>query len=265
MSTEARLDGRSTFARAGFFLYIGHFIVFAALIVLWEVAITYFDVPSFILPTPTNLAIRAWEDMASGLVFHHFTVTLTEVVSGFAGAFVIAMLLGSSIALVPFVERIVYPYVLILQTIPKVAVAPLFLIWFGYGIQTKAVTAGLVAFLPILVTVVAGLKAVDPRRELLMRSLRANSLSKFMKLRLPNMLPYLFAGLETGIIFAVLGAVLGEFIGGTQGLGALIIQRQAAIDVAGVFSAIFFLSMMGLGLSALIRFTKTKFVFWQSN
>jgi len=265
MSSEARPQEQPTFTRSGLLLHVGHFVVFAALILLWEVSITYFNVPSFILPTPINLAARAWEDLASGLVIHHFTVTLTEVVSGFAGAFVVAMLLGSAIALVPFVERIVYPYVLILQTIPKVALAPLFLIWFGYGVQTKAITAGLVAFLPILVTVVAGLKAVDPRRELLMRSLRANSLNKFMKLRLPNMLPHLFAGLETGIIFAVLGAVLGEFIGGSQGLGALIIARQAAIDVAGVFSAIFYLSMMGLGLSALIRFAKTRFVFWQSN
>jgi NitT/TauT family transport system permease protein len=162
----------------------------------------------------------------------------------------------------PRFERVVYPYILALQTIPKVALAPLMIIWVGYGIQSKALTAGLIAFFPILVNVVVGLKTVEPRMLLLMRALKAGHLQTFVKVRLPSMLPYLFAGLETAIIFAVIGAIVGEFIGASQGLGSLIIQRQAAIDVPGVFSVLFYLSALGIILDAVLRAIAHRYAFW---
>jgi NitT/TauT family transport system permease protein len=170
--------------------------------------------------------------------------------------------LGCAIGLVPVVERIVYPYVLALQTIPKVALAPLMIIWVGFGIQSKIVTAGLIAFFPVLVNVVAGLKTVEPRRVLLMRALKASPWQTFIKVRLPSMLPYLFAGLEVGIIFAVIGAIVGEFLGSSRGLGSLVIQRQAAIDVAGVFSILVYLSAMGIALNLILRSVAKRYAFW---
>jgi NitT/TauT family transport system permease protein len=160
------------------------------------------------------------------------------------------------------VERIVYPYVLALQTIPKVAIAPLMIIWVGFGIQSKIVTAGLIAFFPILVNVIVGLKTVEPRRILLMRALKANGWQTFVKVRLPSMLPYLFAGFEVGIIFAIIGAIVGEFLGSSRGLGSLVIQRQAAIDVAGVFSILFYLSVMGIALNLILRSIAKRYAFW---
>ena len=201
-------------------------------------------------------------DFTSGVLIGHFITTLVEVVAGFGLAAIIGVGLGCAIGLVSVVERIVYPYVLALQTIPKVAIAPLMIIWVGFGIQSKIVTAGLIAFFPILVNVVAGIKTVEPRRILLMRALKASPWQTFIKVRLPSMLPYLFAGFEVGIMFAVIGAIVGEFLGSSRGLGSLVIQRQAAIDVAGVFSVLFYLSVMGIALNLILRSIAKRYAFW---
>jgi NitT/TauT family transport system permease protein len=237
-------------------------VVTLALLILWEAAVRFWEVPQFVLPPPTEVLKRLVADLTSGAVIGHFTTTLVEVVLGFVLAAILGVGLGCAIGLVPAVERIVYPYVLALQTIPKVALAPLMIIWVGFGIQSKIVTAGLIAFFPILVNVVAGIKTVEPRRILLMRALKASPWQTFIKVRLPSMLPYLFAGFEVGIIFAVIGAIVGEFLGSSHGLGSLVIQRQAAIDVAGVFSVLFYLSVMGIALNLILRVIAKRYAFW---
>jgi NitT/TauT family transport system permease protein len=229
---------------------------------VWEAGLRLFDVPQFILPTPIEIIERIVTDAVTGLIFVHVEVTVLETLLGFILAAILGIGLGCAVGLVPQFERIVYPYILALQTIPKVAIAPLMIIWVGYGIQSKALTAGLIAFFPILVNVVVGLKTVEPRMLLLMRALKASRPQTFMKVRLPSMLPYLFAGLETAIIFAVIGAIVGEFIGASEGLGSLIIQRQASIDVPGVFSVLFYLSVIGIVLDAALRFAAHRYAFW---
>lgn len=229
----------------------------------WELVVRWMQVPQFILPAPLTIAQRVAQDFLSGLIFPHFLQTLVEVLGGFLLAAVIGIGLGTLVALVRIVERLVYPFVLALQTVPKVAVAPLFIIWFGFGIEPKIVTSAVIAFFPILVNVIAGLKATDPRRLLLMRALKANRWTTFCKVQLPGMLPYLFAGLEVGIIFAVIGAIVGEFIGASLGLGSLVIQRQASVDVAGVFSVLFYLSFMGVALNLTLRWVARRWVFWE--
>jgi NitT/TauT family transport system permease protein len=236
--------------------------VTVVLLVLWEGAVRFWDVPQFVLPAPTDVIKRVVADFLSGVLTLHFFTTLAEVVLGFVLAAILGVGLGCAIGLVPVVERIVYPYVLALQTIPKVAIAPLMIIWVGFGIQSKIVTAGLIAFFPILVNVIVGLKTVEPRRILLMRALKANGWQTFVKVRLPSMLPYLFAGFEVGIIFAIIGAIVGEFLGSSRGLGSLVIQRQAAIDVAGVFSILFYLSVMGIVLNLILRSIAKRYAFW---
>lgn len=230
---------------------------------LWEVGVRWLQVPQFIVPSPLAIANRVAQDFTSGLIFPHFLLTLVEVLAGFLLATFIGVGLGTLVALVRTVERLVYPFVLALQTVPKVAVAPLFIIWFGFGIEPKIVTAAVIAFFPILVNVIAGLKATDPRRLLLMRALKAGRWTTFCKVQLPGMLPYLFAGLEVGIIFAVIGAIVGEFIGASLGLGSLVIQRQAGVDVAGVFSVLFYLSFMGVALNLALRWVARRWVFWE--
>lgn len=122
--------------------------------------------------------------------------------------------------------------------------------------------AALIAFFPILVNVIAGLKTTDARRVLLMKALRASPLQIYMKVRLPSMLPYLFAGLEVGIVFSLIGAIVGEFVGASVGLGSLIIQRQAVVDVAGVFSVLAYLSLMGLAMSLAVKLVANRMTFW---
>jgi NitT/TauT family transport system permease protein len=237
-------------------------LAFVAFLVFWEAAVWALGVKKFVLPAPSDVVKIFVSDLTSGLIVRHFGITLTEVLGGFALAAVVGILLGTVIALIPVVNRAVYPLILTFQTIPKVAIAPLFLIWFGYGIQSKIITVATIAFFPILVNIIVGLSTVDARRILLMRALRAGPFKTYLKVRLPSMLPYLFAGLEVAIVFSVTGAIVGEFIGASVGLGALIIQRQAAIDVAGVFSVLVYMAVMGLGLHAILKMIGQRFTGW---
>jgi NitT/TauT family transport system permease protein len=235
----------------------------AVFVALWELAIRVFNVQPFILPAPSEVAVRVVDDLAAGHIVRHFPITFAEVCLAFALASVAGVLAGTAIALVPLIERTVFPLILSIQTVPKVAIAPLFLIWFGFGIQSKVITGALIAFFPILINVVAGLKAVDAQQVLLMRALKASALQTFVKLRLPSMLPFLFAGLQIGLVFAVIGVIVGEFIGATNGLGVLIIIRQGAIDVAGMFSVLIYLAFMGVALSAVLRWVAGRYTFWE--
>ncbi|TWB87803.1 NitT/TauT family transport system permease protein [Bradyrhizobium macuxiense] len=237
-------------------------ISFVILLAVAEIAISAFHVAPYIFPAPSAIAVRLAQDVQSGEVWMNVGITLLEVVLGFFAGAIAAVALGTAVARIRIVEVILLPYVLVIQTIPKIAIAPLFLIWFGFGLSAKVVSAALLAFFPIFVNVVSGLKDIDEKRIVLMRALRATPVQIFLKVRLPSMLPYFFAGMETGIVFAVLGALVGEYIGGSVGLGALVIQRQAAMDVAGVFSTLVFLSCMGVTLNGVVRVAKRRLVDW---
>ncbi len=243
--------------------HFGLIVAVVGFLLFWEASVHFFNVQQFILPPPSAVATKFAEDLLSGAIIPHFRVTLIEVLCGFFLAATLGMILGSAIALIGVLERTLYPFILALQTVPKIALAPLFLIWFGYGLQSKIVTAGLIAFFPVLVNVISGMRTVDPRRILLMRALNASFLQTFLKVRLPSMLPQLFAGLEVAIIFAVIGAIVGEFIGASTGLGSLIVQRQASVDVSGVFSVLVYLSLMGITLNFVLRLLARRFAFWQ--
>lgn len=237
-------------------------ILFLLLMGGWELAVRLTNAPAFVVPTPSAIAVAVAKDLGSGLILPHILVTFAEVIAGFALAVVGGVTLGAAIALVPLLDRMLYPYIVVLQTVPKIAVAPLLIIWLGYGLASKVVIVALVAFFPILVNVAAGLKTVDPKQIMLMRSLRASGWAVLLKVRLPNTLPYLVAGLDVAIVFAVIGAIVGEFIGASQGLGSLIVQRQYSMDVAGVFSAIVFLSVLGIGLNLVLRLLSRNLAFW---
>jgi NitT/TauT family transport system permease protein len=264
VAAEVQLAPASMGRRAAAMLRdrLGQLIGLVVFLAIWEGSLRLFEVPQFILPTPIEIIERIVIDAVTGLIFIHVGVTVIETLFGFLLAAILGIGLGCAVGLVPKFERVVYPYILALQTIPKVALAPLMIIWVGYGIQSKVLTAGLIAFFPVLVNVVVGLKTVEPRMLLLMRALKAGHLQTFAKVRLPSMLPYLFAGLETAIIFAVIGAIVGEFIGASQGLGSLIIQRQASIDVPGVFSVLFYLSAIGIALDSVLRIIAHRYAFW---
>ena len=232
------------------------------ILMVWEAAVVLFHVQPFVLPAPTAIIIRFFGDLFSGDILQPLLITTVETLLGFACAAVLGVVLGVGIALVPFLEKALYPPVLALQTVPKVAIAPLLIIWFGFGIQSKVLTAALIGFFPVVVNVIAGLRSVDPKRLMLMRALRANPWQSFVKVRLPSMMPFLFAGLEICMVFSIIGVIVGEFIGSSVGLGVMIIQRQGTIDVVGVFSVLIYLSLLGLVLNAVIVGLKQRLIYW---
>jgi len=241
-------------------------VVSAALFVVffggWELAVREGLMPAFILPSPTDVLMQVFADLASSETLLNAGYTLISILVGFAGALVLGVGLGAAIALSPMVDRVLSPYIVALQTIPKVAVAPILVIWFGFGIESKIVIVALIDFFPILVNAVAGFRSTDPRQILLMKSLDATDWQIFMKVRLPNATPFLMAGVYISMIFSVIGAVVGEFIGSARGLGSLILQRQAGMDVVGVFSVLVILTLIGMGLNLIAKGIGKRLAFW---
>ncbi|MGE0271497.1 MAG: ABC transporter permease [Alphaproteobacteria bacterium] len=234
----------------------------AALLLFWEISVTLAGVPLYIVPVPSQIASRFIEDFASTIILPHLWTTFTEVIGGFFLAAILGIILGVIVGLSPFFDRLLHPLILGFQSVPKVALAPLIVLWFGFGLQSKIVMAAIIAFYPVLANVVVSLKSEDSQRILLMRALRANSMQTFVKLRLPSMLPVLFAGLEVALVFAIIGAIVGEFLGSSTGLGSVILQRQAAVDVSGVFSVLILLSLMGIILAGFLKVIAHRVAFW---
>jgi NitT/TauT family transport system permease protein len=237
-------------------------LLFIAVVGSWEAAIRLLEVPAYVVPAPSAIWQSLVRGISGGLLIVNGLVTLSEALLGFLGASVLAIFLGSIIAQSRFVERVIYPYLVAIQTTPKVAIAPLFIIWFGFGISSKVIIAGIIAFFPVLVNVIAGLRSTDPQRIELMRSLRASRWQIFKMVMLPSALPMIFAGLQVAVIFSLLGAIVGEFVGSRQGLGNLIMQMNINLDTAGVFAALACLSSIGIALHLIMRWLQQKLLFW---
>lgn len=237
-------------------------LVFVGLTGLWEWGVRAWEVPAFLLPPPSAIATALWRGFTGGVYLENFWTTFLEALLGFGIAAAAGVVLGAVIAQFALVERTVYPYLVALQTLPKIAIAPLIILWFGFGISSKVAIAAMVAFFPVLVNVIVGLKMVDPAKIDLMRSLSASRWQIFVKVKFPNALPFLFAGLDVAIVFAVLGAIVGEFVGSQKGLGNLIVQLNFSMDVAGVFSVLLLLAVMGVALHLVMQWLHRKLVFW---
>ena len=237
-------------------------LLFVIVVGAWEWAFHFFEVPIYIAPAPSNIWRALVNGLGSGLLLSNAWYTLAEAMMGFSCAAVAALVLGALIAQSRFLERTLYPYLIAIQTTPKVAIAPLFIIWFGFGMTSKAIMAGVVSFFPILVNVIAGLRSTDHQRIELMRSLRASKWQTFTMVRLPSAAPMIFAGLHIAIIFSILGAIVGEFVGSRKGLGNLIMQMNTNLDTAGVFAALVCLSSMGITLHVLMTWLQRRLLFW---
>jgi len=229
---------------------------------LWEWAFKVFEVPIYVAPAPSNVGRALWAGLSSGMFIDNGLYTLRSALTGFICAAIAALVIGSLIAQSAFIEKILYPYPIAIQTTPKVAIAPLFIIWFGFGMASKAIMAGVVAFFPILVNVIAGLRSTDRQRIELMRSMRASRWQIFTMVRLPSAAPMIFAGFQIAIIFSVLGAIVGEFVGSRKGLGNLILQMNTNLDTAGVFAALVCLSAMGITLHLIMKWIQRRVLFW---
>jgi NitT/TauT family transport system permease protein len=231
-------------------------------LVVWEAGVRIFDIPMFILPTPSNIVMAFYRGIASGIYMQHLWITLLETALGFIVGTTLAFVFGVTVALNRKLEYFLYPYIIMFQSMPKVALAPLIVVWFGLGLTSKVVNAALVAFFPLMVNTIVGLKSADEDRVSLMRSLDASEVQIFWMLRLPNAMPFIMAGLEIAMIFALIGSIVAEFVGAESGLGMLIQSMNFTMDVAGQFSVLLILSAVGLLLNKCIVYFRRRILFW---
>jgi NitT/TauT family transport system permease protein len=240
--------------------------IIVAFLVFWEIVCRAGWVSKLVLPAPTAVAAELWSSVVEiatgGPLRRHTMVTLIEILAGFGIGVGLGFSLGVLIAESAITRRVLMPYLIALNAAPKIALAPLLIVWFGFGISSKIVMAALIAFFPLLVNVVAGLAAADPAKLKLMRSLAASRTATLIKIKLPDALPLIFAGLKTAIILAVVGAVVGEFVGADVGLGHVIKSSEFQLDVAQTFAAIVLLSVIGILLFYAIEYLERRVLFW---
>jgi NitT/TauT family transport system permease protein len=237
-------------------------LVAIAFIGIWEIGCRTLDISPLILPRPTAIASKLYAMSVTGLIWPHLWATLIEIVSGFVLGVAAGLVFGAMISLIPVFERLVYPYLVALQTLPKVAIAPLFIIWFGYGLTSKVIITALVCFFPVLVSVIAGFHSTDRDQLDMMKAFGATKFQTLIRLRVPSALVLIFAGLEIAAVLAVIGAIVGEFVGAQVGLGYLITALNFSLDVAGVFAVLIVLSAIGLILHGLMRLAARRYIFW---
>lgn len=227
----------------------------------WEASVHFFEIPSYILPGPWAILKVMWQRM--DLLAAHGVVTLIEIGLGFwvalVGGLTLAVLIHSS----RIIERSFLPLIISSQTIPVFAIAPLLILWFGYGIGSKVVMTAIIVFFPIVVNTVEGLKAADPDTLALLKILEASPGQVFFKVRVPQSLPFVFSGIKIGVAVSVIGAVIGEWVGAREGLGYLMIHANAQLQVDLVFASIFYLSILGMGLYGLVVVVERLLVPWR--
>jgi NitT/TauT family transport system permease protein len=234
----------------------------AALLGLWELAVVQLDVPAYMVPAPSQVARALYRGIESDVYATHLYVTVSETLLGFALGCALAFAAGSVIAVSRTVEYYLHPLIVMFQALPKVALAPLLVTWFGLGINSKVVSAALVAFFPLMVNIIVGLRSADEDRINLMRSLAASRWQIFRMLQLPSALPYVFAGLEIAMVFALIGAIVAELSNAEKGLGMLMSSLTSTMDTTGQFSILFILAILGLVLHGLIRLVRRRVLFW---
>jgi NitT/TauT family transport system permease protein len=225
-------------------------VVVIAVLALWEAATRHFAVPVFLLPPPSAIVASMAKNAA--LLAAGTWVTTLEIVLGFLLSIAVGIPLALMIFLWPPFSRAVLPLLISSQAMPKVAIAPLFLVWFGFGIVPKVLIAFLIAFFPVVINTAVGLAAIEPEKIHLARSMGLGALDTFFKIRLPDALPAIFAGLKISITLAVVGAVVGEFVGGDAGLGYLLMVANGSMDTQLLFAGIVCLTLLGVALYALV-------------
>ena len=214
----------------------------------WEGAVRWWNIPRYMLPGPGRVLLVCWN--RADLLLGHSLATLTEIGLGLVAALLAGLGLAVIIHVSQTMKRALLPLIIASQTIPVFAVAPLLILWFGYGLWSKVVMTALIVFFPIVVNTARGLDSADPDLIALMIILEASPAQIFFKVRVPQSLPFVFAGLKIGVAVSVIGAVIGEWVGAQKGLGYLMIHANAQLQVELVFAAILYLSMMGVLLYA---------------
>jgi NitT/TauT family transport system permease protein len=218
--------------------------IFVLLFVAWEIAVRAAGIKEYLLPAPSRVWTEFWKrhDIVAGGAW----VTAQEILAGYTLAVVVSIPLALAVAYSRFMEQAVYPVIVFLQIIPKIAIAPLFIIWFGFGFTPKLLLVFLLSFFPIVVSGIAGFKSADRDVMDFARTTGAGGLRMFLKINLPQALPHIFTGLKVGAALAATAAVVAEFVASDRGLGYLLLQYNGQLDTPMVFATIVILSLIGL-------------------
>jgi NitT/TauT family transport system permease protein len=235
------------------------------LLVAWQLAVTVGGVNPLIFPSPVQVTQAGIALVGEPDTWQNVLLTVSETVAGFAIAVVTGVLVGVVLGKIPWLEVSLRPLIVISQVVPKVAFVPLFVIWFGFGMTSKVVLATLLAFFPVMLNVLLGVRSIERGQREVMQSLNANRLQTFSQLEMRGILPYLFAGMEVAIVLATIGAIVGEYIGGNDGLGAMVVTAMNALDSPRMFAIIGLLSVIGLALYLVVNESKRFFIPWHES
>jgi NitT/TauT family transport system permease protein len=238
-------------------------LVFLLIVGGWEAAVRHWQIDAFILPGPTAIARELMDGIAGGYFTSHTWVTATEMFLGFLIGAGLALAIGAVVSQFPLVEKTFFAYLVGLQTVPKLAIAPLIVVWFGFGMESKVFIAALIVFFPVVVNVIEGFRSTDRRQLDMLRAMGATPWQLFAMVKVPNALPYIFVGLNIGVVMAILGAVVGEFVGAQEGLGYLILQYNYQLKIARVFAILIILAAIGITLHTAVKILHRRIVFWR--
>jgi NitT/TauT family transport system permease protein len=236
-------------------------LTFIGMVALWWGAVVLFKIPAYLLPGPGAVFSRLATD--SGLLWSHAQVTLIEILLGFGLTIVTAIPLGLLIALSALAKQIVYPPIMLMQLVPKIAVAPLFLVWLGFGLESKVLLTILMTFFPLLLASISGFMILDDRLLYLTRSMGASSWDTFRYLRFPAALPVIFSGIKTSATIAATAAIVAEFVGANRGLGYVLLRGTSTMDVELVFAVLVVLTIVGIAINYLVEFCEWAMTPWQ--
>lgn len=236
-------------------------LTFIVIVAVWAAAVPIFKIPAYLLPGPGSVFSRVVTD--APLLWNHSVVTLTEILLGFGLTVVTAIPLGLVIALSPLAKQIGYPPLMLMQLVPKIAVAPLFLVWLGFGIESKVLLTVLMTFFPLLLASISGFQILDNRFLYLTQSMGATRWQTFRYLRFPAALPVIFSGIKTSATIAATAAIVAEFVGANRGLGFVLLRGTGTMDLELVFAVLVVLTIIGIAINYIVEFSEWAMTPWQ--
>jgi NitT/TauT family transport system permease protein len=234
------------------------------LIALWYAYVHYMHVPTYVMPSPQAVAYSFFEAFRTGYIYPHLLFTAESALLGYFAGCATGIVLGSLLALSPSVERAIYPYIIFLQSMPKVAIAPLLIVWFGFGLESKIVMVALISFFPVFINTFIGIKQTDSDLVDVLRVSSASGTSIFLHVKIPSAAGSIFAGLQIAVSFSLIGAIVAEFIASKEGLGTVIQQAALTMDTSLIFAGVTVLAVMGMIGTGIVRYLHKRVVFWEA-
>lgn len=236
-------------------------LTFIAMVALWSVAVAVFRIPAYLLPGPGSVFARVVAD--APMLWSHSLTTLTEILLGFGLTLVTAIPLGLVIALSRLARQVVYPPLMLMQLVPKIAVAPLFLVWLGFGLDSKVLLTILMTFFPLLLASISGFQILDDRLLYLTRSMGATRWQTFRYLRFPAALPVIFSGIKSSATIAATAAIVAEFVGANRGLGYVLLRGTSTMDLELTFAVLVVLTLIGIAINYAVELSEWLMTPWQ--